>query len=171
MAPNSSDRGQVNPCLKGRSKKVLGLGPRYLRPKLRLKTKYPRFNGLNGQWFKNKIVDSWGRKKEQHYKKYEDYRKNLIQRAIHIDRKVVSISDPVIYEQLGLSVFTIEWSHLIIIIIFCGKHILFADGIESTRADPNGILRNFPLKSEMRILSQKAKSRNGVSQPIAIISC
>ena len=34
--------------------------------------------------------------------------KNLIQRAIHIDRKVVSISDPVIYEQLGLSVFTIE---------------------------------------------------------------
>ena len=44
---------------------------------------------------------------EKKYKKYEDYRKNLIQRAIHIDRKVVSISDPVIYEQLGLSVFTI----------------------------------------------------------------
>ena len=95
-------RGQVNPYLKGRSKKVLGLGPRYLRPLT--KTKYPRFNGL----FKIKMVGSRGRKKEQQYKKYEDYRKNLIQRAIHIDRKVVSISDPVIYEQLGLSVFTIE---------------------------------------------------------------
>ena len=50
----------------------------------------------------------WVHEEEKKSNKYEDYRKNLIQRAIHIDRKVVSISDPVIYEQLGLSVFTIE---------------------------------------------------------------
>ena len=37
--------------------------------------------------------------------------------------------------------------------------------------DPNGILRNFPLKSEMKILLQKAKQRNGVSELIAMISC
>ena len=80
------------------------MGPRYLKPKLRLKTKYPRFNGL----LKSRSWVHEEEEKKQQYKKYEDYRKNLIQRAIHIDRKVVSISDPVIYEKLGLSVFTIE---------------------------------------------------------------
>ena len=58
------------------------------------------------------------------------------------------------------------------LVLLVVEHILFARASSSqSTTDPNRILRNFPLKSEMKILSQKAKPRNGVSELIAIISC